>query len=355
MKKILVDIYLAYNLGDDLFLDYLSEKFPQYQFVPFHAGHNYDAFFSKYPNVNRFPYGFTDKVLSKLKISDKLTDYDRMAGDYDGLLFLGGGIFREESYWKPVYQYRSAIVDAFSKAGKPSWFLGCNFGPFATEDFRKAHESLFKKTTAVCFRDLESYNLFQNVPQANYAPDILWAYPLPEVKIAEKVLGISVIDPRHKQGLEKYFNQYISEHQKICEAYILKGFKVRLFSFCEKEGDLEVAKMIAAVAPDEIEIVNYVGEIENYLKHFGACSHVIAARFHANIIAMLYGRKVLPIIYGDKTKNLLDDLHFENEIIYFDKLSRISAFSDEQSYQFPEVQSFANEAGKHFGLIRFES
>src|SRR5690625_3827594 len=101
-KNVLTDIYLADNLGDDLFLDYYARSFPEVLFTPFHPGRNYDSFFKNYPNLQRFPYSFLDKIKARLG-KDKLTDYRAMAKKYDALLFLGGGVFREESYWKDLY------------------------------------------------------------------------------------------------------------------------------------------------------------------------------------------------------------------------------------------------------------
>ena len=42
MKRIFVDVYLAYNLGDDLFLDILSKKYPETEFTVNYVGNDYD-------------------------------------------------------------------------------------------------------------------------------------------------------------------------------------------------------------------------------------------------------------------------------------------------------------------------
>ena len=58
------------------------------------------------------------KILKKIG-HNKLTDYKRLSANYDGLLFLGGGIFREESYWKSVFEYRKGIINVFKSKNKP--------------------------------------------------------------------------------------------------------------------------------------------------------------------------------------------------------------------------------------------
>ncbi|WP_417558882.1 polysaccharide pyruvyl transferase family protein [Mesoflavibacter zeaxanthinifaciens] len=321
-KKILVDIYLAKNLGDDLFLDHLSRSFPNIDFVPFHPGDNYRSFFKNYKNIHQFPYSFVDKLLARLG-KNKLTDYNQLSIAYDGILFLGGGIFREESYWKEVYDYRKSIIEAFKSKDKNVFFSGCNFGPYISADFIEAYKEVFVKTDKIIFRDLKSYNLFSQLEETYYAPDLLWSYDLPEVKKNDKVLGISVIDPRHKEQYKHTHQEYITEHKKICNKYIELGFTIKLFSFCEPEGDLEIAEKIAEDF-SSIQIVNYTSNISSYLKELGACSIFIAARFHAVIMAFKFGIPVIPIIYGDKTENLLRDLKYDTPFVFLNTVTTLN-------------------------------
>lgn len=346
-KKILVDIYLAHNLGDDMFLDHLSHSFPDIDFVPFHPGKNYLSFFKQYPNVLQFQYTFLDKIFSRFG-KNMLTDYKRMSDDFDGLLFLGGGIFREESYWKEVYEYRTQISEAFKNKGKKVFFVGCNFGPYSSKEFLEAHKDLFRKIDQIIFRDQKSFQLFSDLSNVSYAPDVLWSYDLPAVQKEEKILGISVIDPRHKEQYKNTYSDYIEAHKKICEKYIHEGYKIILFSFCEKEGDLEIAKEIAKDF-SSIEIQNYTQDINSYLKMIGSCSHFIAARFHAVIIALKYDVPVIPIIYGDKTENLLKDLNFEQIFIYLDTINQITK-AEYGTISSEEIESNAIESKKHFQL-----
>lgn len=322
-KKILVDIYLAQNLGDDLFLDHLSHSFPDIDFVPFHPGKDYHLFFKNYNNILSFPYSFFDKIKARVGHS-KLSDYSALSQQYDGLLFLGGGIFREESYWNELYDYRSQIIDAFKKQQKQVFFSGCNFGPFHTDVFLIAYDKLFQKVDQIIFRDRKSYELFSNLQNTSYAPDLLWSFDLPPVVQQEKTIGISVINPRHKEQYQDTYRDYVEGHRNLCRYYLQKDYKVILFSFCEKEGDLAIAQDIALNFP-EIEIQNYTTDISSYLKKLGTCSHFVAARFHAVIIAFKYGIPVLPVIYGDKTENLLEDLGFIKPFVYVDTIDELMA------------------------------
>ena len=150
--------------------------------------------------------------------------------------------------------------------------------------------------------------------------------------------------------MEKYHQAYVENHQTVIQDYIKEGYRIKLFSFCEIEGDLQVCNEIAKIAPNQIEIYNYTGNIQEYLAEFGACSEIIAARFHAIIIAIKFKLPVLPIIYGDKTRNLLLDLSFENPRIEFDQLNLINRINT-QKYIYPKIDEFIKNAGNHFNKI----
>lgn len=321
-KQILVDIYLANNLGDDMFLDYLAKKYTDYDFIPFHPGKNYESFFKQYSNIKQFPYGVIDRIKRRIGF-DKLKNYADLANKYDGLLFLGGGIFREESYWKDLYDYRLNIVSQFKKIQKPVWFMGCNFGPFHTDEFREEYSKVFALVDQINFRDLKSYQLFKNLDNTAIYPDILWDYSLPISEKERDVLGISVINPKHKMNYDKYCDEYIQSHIQIIKNHLAKGFKIKLFSFCDTEGDLEICQLLSS-SFGEVEVLNYSGNIQQYLMEIGKCSLFIGARFHANVIAIKYNIPLIPVIYGDKTENLLDDLNYNGQKIFLNNINEIT-------------------------------
>lgn len=321
-KNVLTDIYLADNLGDDLFLDYYARSFPEVLFTPFHPGRNYDSFFKNYPNLQRFPYSFPDKIKARLG-KNKLTDYRAMAKKYDALLFLGGGIFREESYWKDLYAYRKKSIAAFKAENKPVIFSGASFGPWHSEEFYQNHVELFQMTDRISFRDRESYQLFSDLEQVVYAPDMLWNYDLPAAEKIKNRTGISVIDPRHKEGFEDTYSRYIRVHRQLCDRLLQEGNEVILFSFCEPEGDLAVAREIGQDKP--VSIINYNKDISGFLHKIGTCSRFVAARFHAVILALQFGMEVLPVIYGKKTENLLRDLAWPEEFVFLTSIDALGA------------------------------
>ena len=326
MKKVFVDIYLQFNLGDDLFLDVLARKYPNCQFTVNYLGGNYDQFISQYNNVNKRKYTILNKIGQRLKISDSITNYDNVAEEHDALLFIGGSIFREEDYHYSLYQDRLKMVSEFKKRDKPVFILGANFGPYKTDDFFSDYKELFRLCDDVCFRDVYSYELFKDLSQVRYAPDIVFQKNVDEYKtvLNKNRVGFSIIDVRHKQGLENYYDNYIISTVKSIELLVSKGYECCLTSFCEQEGDLKAIHAIKLCLSPEalknVSIYNYKGNLKEAMNIIASFNLFIAARFHANIIALLLNIGVMPVIYSQKTTNMLRDINLGDILINMDEL-----------------------------------
>lgn len=324
--KIFVDIYLAFNLGDDLFLDILAKNYPSCQFTVNHMGNNYDQFISHYKNVKRRDYTLLDKIGRRLKLSDPITSYDKVAQEHDALIFIGGSIFREEEYHSSLYRDRMKMISEFKKLNKQVFIIGANFGPFETEGFYNDYKELFKICDDVCFRDTYSYELFSSLPQVRYAPDIVFQMNVNEYKVTSTndLIGFSIINVKHKQGLSKYYEDYITSTTKSIELMISKGYECCLMSFCEREGDLEtIDAIISSLSPENIgkvSIYEYKGNLKEAIQLIATCKLFIAARFHANILALMLGVGLMPIIYSSKTTNMLKDLSFDGHLINMDEI-----------------------------------
>ncbi|PHA03083.1 transferase [Bacillus pseudomycoides] len=326
MKRVFVDIYLMFNLGDDLFLDILATKYPNCKFTVNYLGKNYDQFISQYRNVSRRKYTILNKIGQRLKISDSIMNYDKVAEEHDALLFIGGSIFREEKYHNSLYQDRMRMVQEFKKRDKPVFILGANFGPYETEEFLNDYKKFFKLCDDVCFRDVYSYELFKDLSQVRYAPDIVFQMNVDEYKTvpSKNRVGFSIIDVRHKYGLSSYYNDYIKSTVKAIELLVSRGYQCYLMSFCEQEGDLEIINTIKLyLSPEALKniiIYNYKGNLKEVINLIASFKFFIAARFHANIIALLLGTGIMPVIYSEKTTNMLKDINLDRILINMEEL-----------------------------------
>lgn len=365
MKKIFVDIYLAYNLGDDLFLDILSKKYPNAEFTVNYVGNDYDEFIARYNNVKRRKYNSIDKIMQRFKIKDTLTNYKEIAEKHDAMIFIGGSIFRDESYHESLYKDRMNMVNEFEKLNKPVFILGSNFGPYIRESFLNDYRKFFAKCEDVCFRDTYSYNLFKDIDNVRCKPDIVFQLDLDRFKKSEKknIIGFSIIDVKHKEGLAKYEDEYINSNVKSIELIVSKGYRCCLMSFCEKEGDVKAINLILSKLNNDIkekvDTYEYKGNLEEAFNIISDFNLFIAARFHANIIAQLLNVPILPIIYSQKTSNMLRDINLDSIMISmknlselyseeviekaFDNMADLGLVNINSKAQFKELSSFIKE------------
>lgn len=349
--KFYVDAYLANNLGDDLFVKILAESFPDIEFTLNYYGRYSNITFSKNISFPQYPLSF--RLLNRLHIYDYINDVKRISGKFDGFILLGGSIFREESYWKRVYDQRLSIIEAFRKAGKPVFIIGANFGPVQTQDFIDQYKKLFQLCTDVCFRDSYSYNLFSKLPNVRLERDIVFQYCFPETQKKDNLIGFSVIDPDHVPSITVKRNAYMNFISSAIKDYISKGFQCKIFSFCKMEGDEKIAseikEMLSENESTDLEIEMYNGDMESIIRSIGECSVFVASRFHANVLGLLSEARLIPLIYSDKTDNMLKDSLYMGEVIDISDIK--------QETRMPEgiyMHTFPLEEYKHSAQRQFD-
>lgn len=329
MKKIFVDVYLSFNFGDDLFLDILANKFPTCEFTVNYVGANYDTFLSRYDNVKRRKYTTLNKIFQNLKIKDTLTDYNSIAKEQDALVFIGGSIFREESFHQALYNDRMKMVQAFRDLNKPVYVIGANFGPVKTQAFVDDYRKFYELCEDVCFRDQASYEMFKEMSNVRLAPDVVFGLDVVSYQnnTPLKRVGFSIIDVNHKDGLSSYEQAYIEATIETIKKLSQEGYECWLLSFCANEGDLKVIEKIKVGLPDKlvnkIKVYDYQGDIEGLLTLMSTFDMCVAARFHANIISLLLNVGVMPVIYSSKTTNMLKDLSLDGLLIEMNDLSKM--------------------------------
>ena len=316
-KKVFLYAYDKVNLGDDLFVHTIVNRYPHVQFYLWTNRENIQTFSS----------------LKNLKILDqdnKLSCFlhtvrDSFFARYrtwletrcDASVYIGGSIFMEYPNWPQFVEWWKY------KAGlHPFFVLGANFGPYHTKEYPVQLAEAFPMLADVCFRDHYSVAQFPNCPTVRYAPDILFSTPLPKKNPVEKQIFISVIncsgrDQSH--SLSNFHEKYIRDMAALLTCYLKDGYSLILSSFCQAEGDDQAIQSIletaGAVNHPAVSCLNYDGtNLEHILSSIVSSEYIIASRFHATILALSAGRPVLPIIYSDKTLHVLEDLNFRGEI-----------------------------------------
>lgn len=315
-KYIYVDAYKQKNLGDDLFLAILFQRYKDLRFL-LRGSKDYKRNLRKYRNVRVmtaryenfinhmvFPYrhhkkNFIGSVIQNCKAS----------------VYIGGSIFQEPNI--PM------LMDSF--VNENSFVIGSNFGPCETKYYHDRIEEILKQMTNVCFRDQWSYEQFSSLKNVSYAADVLFGvdryYPVKPKETKQKQLFLSVMDfsVSHLE-LSEFMPAYVDFMVKRIREAVKNQIGVTLSSFCKPEGDEaavdKILSRLSAGEADQVSVVNYDGSnAEEVLQAVADSDVVIGTRFHSIIFGLLYGKKVIPVCYSTKHEKLLRDLGIGEEEI----------------------------------------
>lgn len=327
MRKIFLDAYLEKNFGDDLFLKIVFERYKSVQWHVEVFDKSYRDTFKNYPNVKVHYQSKLKKILNRF-----LYFYSKKAkkqgNEYDALLKIGGSIFIEGESWKKKAAREKTIIGRFKKNNKKVFILGSNFGPFKEKEFFNMYADIFNQCDDVCFREKYSYDLFKGIENVRIAPDIVFSLIFPEIIKKEKTVGISIIDIGNRSDLVQYEEEYIKKNKDLIHLFIDKGYEVSLLSFCELEGDINaIKKLILRLDKDyqkKVIVKEYKGDIDDYLKIFSKFELIIGCRFHSVILSQVFNQGIYPIIYSDKTYNVLNDMKLNDYYTYIKDIERLN-------------------------------
>ena len=254
----------------------------------------------------------------------------------------------EQKEFSPKFYYKNNF-----KNTKNIYILGVNFGPYETKEYLNIHKNLiFKNAVDVCFRDKYSYNLFKELDNVRYAPEIIFSLDISKIKIKNsKRVIISVINCKKD---DMNFIEQDLYNQKICEFinfFEKKNYKITLISFSKEQGDEKVINEIIKKCKNKnISKYFYRGNIDETLNVIGDSNIVVGTRFHANILGLIMNKTIIPIIYSDKTLNVLNDIKFKGKIFDIRKMEQfdINSITDEELNYKLDVSKQKKDAEKHF-------
>ena len=353
IKKCLVIGYINKNLGDDLFFKILFNRYPNVEFYfypPSLLLNDYKKIYRKNSNVI-----FYDKeeyyINEKRNLVDNNTAINlfpmicEKAKEVDCYINIGGSIFIQNKNWKD--DDRFIIKNIIGN--KPSFILGCNYGP-GDDEYHKYLKRWFKKFDDICFRDQESYELFKSLKNTRLADDIVLIDDDKDINTKRYGLAISVIDVENNPKLKNHKIDYYNYIRNIISLFISKNIGVTMYSFCEEDGDLKAINEILEEVPIEerryIRIKNYKNNIDAFLNDWKKHEYVVATRFHAMILALKYYQIFLPLVYSDKTTNYLKNLSPKIKMVNINRLKTPSP----KTFDFTRVKKEYNSE-KQFEIL----
>lgn len=312
---IVVRFYDKTNLGDDLFVKVLSDRYVnKIRILSVQSQHLTDKGYAV-PATSKVKY-LALKAIEKASKVHGLT-IRRAVNKNSVLVYIGGSIFIEGSslsLWEEEKKMYSSL-----KA--PFYILGSNFGPYKSKKFVDIISSILSLAKDVCFRDNASYQTFENTPSTRVASDIVFTLKKKNTHTTgntKKVATFSIIDS-YKKFNKTTASKYEDEIINLASNLVSNGYSITLMSFCQYEGDEEAISRILgkmdSATRKKTKSHLYRGDINEALETLSESSLVVASRFHATILGLLFGKKVLPIAYSDKTTNILNDIGFTGPIV----------------------------------------
>lgn len=350
-KYIYLKAYFRNNFGDDMFVRFIAERYPNTLFKISTCPDYAKAFISQpnIKNLSTFQY-FIDRVNSKL--FGKAIFKQHIENKSDATVHIGGSIFIEPENF---------IAPKLSETDSKLYVIGCNFGPYKTKAYRDFVYSKLQKATDVCFRDSYSYIEFADIAHTRLAPDVLFGYPNYPLTKKGNGVGISVICLEERYELNRIADTYYDVIANTIECCTQRGLPVKLFSFCSDEGDTKaIEQIIQRCNSCNVEVCVYDGNIDFFLGKLNECEYIIASRFHAMVIGWVLSKKVFPVVYSDKQLNVIKDVEFKgtywdlresemytstqifNNVIHSDIFDRVDELKIDSEIQFEELDKFLN-------------
>lgn len=330
MKKIVLRFYSCHNLGDDLFVLLFAEHFSSCRIrllvnpkcIPGELP----------PNVRIHPYSYLDFLLCKLidlcdvhGITGALRLLNRfqtgcidiLKSNCDAFVKIGGSIFMQhapgckEIDFSTEEEVDYSFRDAAHGIGN-SFIIGANLGPVYSADYWTQMEAEFRKHRHICLRDYASYSRMKDSPNVQYAPDVLFLTPMPDIKPEEENVVISVMDISRYTQDAQVVDAYYSLLEQTIGHFLRCEIPVTLASFCKWQGDEHAIRELRKRFLSEQRIAEccYRGDSKPVLEVFAGASFIIGSRFHSIVLGMNFCKPVFPIIYNCKTEHFLSDIHF---------------------------------------------
>lgn len=308
--KVMLFAYLDNNIGDDLMLKLISERFPDFKFYFYTSNTVVKNTLNQFKNfISRDP-------------ADRNNDLVFV----DGILSIGGSIFNDLNNIRGKLSRIKKILflNKAKKQGKKIITLGCNLGPYS--DQLGVFLTLFelRMNSLVTVRDKASYDLINSNRKLNnlhLADDIVYNLNFTSCLDIKSGLGISAFRSTHK-GENNYQNYQALA--KIADEYIKKNNKiVRIFAFdSEAENDLSAAHHIFELIDNKnmVKIIPYIGNFDNFLSEFGGCECHIAIRFHSAILSDIFKIPFYPVAYSNKMKEFICDKFPDFDLINISSL-----------------------------------
>lgn len=328
VSKVFISAYIAGNLGDDLFIDVLCNRYPNVKFYII-GSNKYKHYFAhlnnlKYISLNHYLW----KIINYFSLSHFLSHFLISLFVDTNVLITGSLLEENENYKKNILKKK---IDTY--LFKKVFYLSCSMGKYKTNGFLEECSKLFERVNDICFRDSYSYNLFSNMENIRYHPDVVYQLDYKH-QAQENYIIISIIDLSFRDDLKTLEEEYISKIIEVISKIVEKEYDVLLMGFCENEMDHIGIQKVLNKLPENLKsniMVHMHKNINESIEIFAKSKGVIATRFHSFILAYIMNKPMYNIYYGMKTKNAINDLSTQPPVIDLKDINSLDTDSVIQS------------------------
>lgn len=312
--NILIDAYLDRNFGDDIMAETLID----------YLQNNNKCFLIA---SNEFTYGHILTKFPKLSVVKSCDKEIIIKNKIECYIKIGGSMFKHNTIKEGVFRILEERKFRVLKNNKVKiCILNCNVGPFKSKIGIRATKKILKYADLVTCRDKESYNYITNLRKVNtyiFSDIVFSRTDLRRNTEKDQILGISAYT-EYLPNLQSCNLSYAISMAGIANEYLKRteNGKVKIFVFDTNIcNDFPTAYEIYSQIKysDKVELVPYMGSVDEFVSQFNKCSSMIGTRFHSIVLAILCGIPVLPVIYSNKTQNFLDDIGYNGKTLSFDQ------------------------------------
>lgn len=335
MKKVFVDGYFNNNLGDDLFLRVLAERFPKVEFIML-SDKKYADIYHQISGLKIINKGLLIKIINKyISVIRSRMLTKLLVHSVDVYLEIGGSIFQQANINDRVTIKRRNIL----KTGIPYFIIGSNFGPVITNEYINEYKKFFSHIENITVRDSASYRLFDDLDNIQFAPDVVFGLDTKNIKkfnSEQPYIVITAIDLTYGNRLlgKKYSangEQYRYNLLELCKCIINSGYNIKLVPFSAFEQDSNIAAQIKMGIPDEnkskVKIIEYTN-ISNILSLLKGAEGIVSGRYHSMILGWIFGIPQFVITYSDKMENTITDIFPGQKKLSIKEFSEKSGFEE---------------------------
>lgn len=346
-KRVKLRAYAAANLGDDLFIELICKKYPDDVFFLCGSKKN-NKVYKKIPNLEykcwdsicfriySLVYRFFMKLfVSKFKkesieyTTDELLNNKYASMADINVYITGSGFMNSPDEFDSLTDKYNRELNYYKLH---PYVIGCNFGPFAYKEYLEMYRKLFSYASDLCFRDNYSLQLFPNLNRARKAADIVFNYPTESVQKQRRIVEneymlISVANlKKDNDDASEFFQDYIEFIKRIViERNKQKKYTVLVGFSREQKDDITILSILK-----DIDNCQYIYNFcypdtpsREIISLFRDATNIIATRYHAMILALLFEKPVCSVCYNEKTQHVLEDIYMQDSGISLADMKRL--------------------------------